>query len=187
MADSANVLPFVRPVDQLTRSIALVVLRPSGSPTSSVITSPAFRPMAIPPRPRPSRPAGREAALPSTVLATSGSQTSSASERGRLKTVEMALAGKVNYDGDPDATSRLTHVLIYAMFEQKPGWEGGSVTVLQPDGTEAKFSPVYGKGIYAPWAISVDGNDNIWVSTSLVTRPGLCSSVASGLRTVRPA
>ena len=26
------------------------------------------------------------------------------SERGRLKTVEMALAGKVNYDGDPDAT-----------------------------------------------------------------------------------
>ena len=86
------------------------------------------------------------------------------SERGRLKTVEMALAGKVNYDGDPDATSRLTHVLAYAMFEQKPGWEGGSVTVLQPDGTEAKFSPIYGKGIYAPWAISVDGNDNIWVS-----------------------
>jgi hypothetical protein len=76
----------------------------------------------------------------------------------------MALAGKVNYDGDPDATARLTHILAYAMFDQKPGWEGGSVTVLQPDGTEAKFSPVYGKGIYAPWAISVDGNDNIWVT-----------------------
>lgn len=86
------------------------------------------------------------------------------SERGRLKVVEMAAAGKVNYDGDPDATSRLTHILAYAMFDQKPGWEGGSVTVLQPDGTEAKFSPVYGKGIYAPWAISIDGNDNVWVS-----------------------
>ena len=34
------------------------------------------------------------------------------------------------------------------MFDQKRGWEGGSLTVLQPDGTEAKFSPVYGKGIY---------------------------------------
>jgi hypothetical protein len=86
------------------------------------------------------------------------------SERGRLKVVEMALAGKVNYDSDPDATARLTHVLVDAMFDQKPGWEGGSLTVLQPDGTEAKFSPVYGKGIYAPWAVSVDGNDNIWVS-----------------------
>jgi streptogramin lyase len=86
------------------------------------------------------------------------------SERGRLKTVEMAAAAKINYDGDPDATSRLTHILAWAMFDQKPGWEGGSVTVLQPDGKEAKFSPVYGKGIYAPWAISVDGNDNIWIT-----------------------
>jgi hypothetical protein len=86
------------------------------------------------------------------------------SERGRLKVVEMALAGKVNYDGDPDATARATTVLVNAMFEQKPGWEGGSLTVLRPDGTEADFSPIYGKGIYAPWAVSVDGNDNIWVS-----------------------
>ena len=86
------------------------------------------------------------------------------SERGRLKVVEMALAAKVNYDGEPDATARLTNILAYAMFDQKPGWEGGSLTVLQPDGTEAKFSPVYGKGVYAPWAVSVDGNDNIWVS-----------------------
>ena len=86
------------------------------------------------------------------------------SERGRLKTVEMAAAAKINYDGDPDATSRLTHILAWAMFDQKPGWEGGSVTVLQPDGKEAKFSPVYGKGIYAPWAISVDGSDNIWIT-----------------------
>jgi len=95
------------------------------------------------------------------------------SEHGRLKVVEMALAGKVNYDGDPDATSRLTHILAYAMFDQKPGWEGGSVTVLQPDGKEAKFSPVYGKGIYAPWAISVDGNDNIWVTNFARSSAGI--------------
>ena len=86
------------------------------------------------------------------------------SEHSRLKLVEMALAGKLNYDGDPDATARATSVLVNAMFEQKPGWEGGSLTVLRPDGTEANFSPIYGKGIYAPWAVSVDGNNNIWVS-----------------------
>jgi len=86
------------------------------------------------------------------------------SERGRLKMLEMALAGKVNYDGEPDATSRLTRVMVEAMYTQKPGWEGGSMTVLGPDGSEASFSPVYGKGITGPWAVSVDGNDNIWIS-----------------------
>jgi hypothetical protein len=55
--------PFALAIDRRTTS---------GSPTSSAVTSPAFRPMAIPRRPRPSRPAGREAALPSTVSATSG-------------------------------------------------------------------------------------------------------------------
>jgi len=86
------------------------------------------------------------------------------SERGRLKMAEMAIAGKVNFDGDPDATARLTHAMVNAMYEQKPGKEGGSMTVLGPDGTEAKFSPVYGKGIYGPWAVSIDGNDNVWIA-----------------------
>ena len=36
------------------------------------------------------------------------------------------------------------------MAAQTPGWEGGSLTVLRPDGSEASFSPIYGKGIYAP-------------------------------------
>ena len=86
------------------------------------------------------------------------------SERGRLKMLEMAVAGKVNYDGEPDATSRLTRVMVEAMYTQKPGPEGGSITVLRPDGSEASFSPVYGRGITGPWAVSVDGNDNIWIS-----------------------
>ena len=86
------------------------------------------------------------------------------SERGRLKMLEMAISGKVNYDGEPDATSRLTRVMVEAMYTQKPGPEGGSITVLRPDGSEASFSPVYGRGITGPWAVSVDGNDNIWIS-----------------------
>jgi hypothetical protein len=95
------------------------------------------------------------------------------SERGRLKMLEMAVAGTVNYDGDPDHVARLTHVLTEAMAEQTPGWEGGSLTVLQPDGTEAKFSPIYGKGISGPWAVSVDGNDNIWVSNFTSAAAGI--------------
>ena len=82
--------------------------------------------------------------------------------------------------------ARLTTVLVNAMVEQKPGHEGGSLTVLHPDGTEAKFSPVYGKGIYGPWAVSVDGNDNIWVSNFTSARPGSSSCAASELRIARP-
>jgi hypothetical protein len=61
--------------------------------------------------------------------------------------LEMAVAGKLNYDGDPNATARLTHVMTDAMSEQTLGWEGGSLSVLHPDGTEVPFSPIYGKGI----------------------------------------
>ena len=95
------------------------------------------------------------------------------SERGRLKILEMAAAAKVNYNGDPDLAARLTTVLVNAMVEQKPGWEGGSLTVLRPDGTEAKFSPIYGKGIFGPWAVSVDGNDHIWVSNFTSAEAGI--------------
>ena len=86
------------------------------------------------------------------------------SERGRLKMLEMAVAGKVNYYGDPDASARLTRAMVGAMYTQKPGPEGGSLTVLRPDGSEASFSPVYGKGITGPWAVSIDGNDNVWIA-----------------------
>jgi hypothetical protein len=95
------------------------------------------------------------------------------SERGRLKMVEMAAAGKIDFDGNPDPTARLTRTMVEAMYPQKPGKEGGSLTVLGPDGTEAKFSPVYGKGITGPWAISVDGNDNIWVSNFSSSEAGI--------------
>jgi hypothetical protein len=44
---------------------------------------------------------------------------------------------------------------------------------LRPNGSEASFSPVYGKGITAPWAVSVDGNDNIWISNLSTASAGI--------------
>jgi hypothetical protein len=95
------------------------------------------------------------------------------SERGRLKQLEIVAAMKINFDNDPDALNRAGKVLVPALAAQKPGWEGGSITVFRPDGTEASFSPIYGKGIYAPWAVSVDGNDNIWISNLSTASAGI--------------
>jgi hypothetical protein len=75
-----------------------------------------------------------------------------------LKLLEAIVASKISHDA-------FAKVLVGAWAAQTPGYEsGGSITVLRPDGSEASFSPVSGKGIATPWAISVDGNDNIWIS-----------------------
>jgi hypothetical protein len=95
------------------------------------------------------------------------------SPHGALKFAEMLAAFKFNFDHDPDAGARATKVLVPAMAAEKPGYEGGSLTVLRPDGSEASFSPVYGKGITGPWAVSVDGNDNIWVSNLSTASAGI--------------
>jgi hypothetical protein len=77
------------------------------------------------------------------------------SERARLKLLEAMAASKISRD-------LFAKVLVDAWAAQKPGYEsGGSVTVLRPDGSQASFSPISAKGIATPWAISVDGNDNI--------------------------
>jgi hypothetical protein len=52
--------------------------------------------------------------------------------------------------------------LTKQMSEQKGG--SGSVTVLRPDGTQLPGSPFKGGGLPGPWAVVVDGNDNVWVS-----------------------
>jgi hypothetical protein len=95
------------------------------------------------------------------------------SPRGGLKFAEVLAAFKFNFDNDPDAGARATKVLIPAMTEEKSGYEGGSITVLRPDGTESSFSPVYGKGIVGPWAVSVDGNDNIWIANFSTPSDGI--------------
>jgi streptogramin lyase len=69
------------------------------------------------------------------------------------KVLEVAKTGR---DYDP--------VLVRAMVQTRPGPEGGCVTILRPDGSEAPGSPVFRGGVVVPWAIAVDGNDHIWVS-----------------------
>ena len=41
---------------------------------------------------------------------------------------------------------------------------GGSVTLLRPDGTPYPGSPFKSGGLPGPWAVVVDGNDNVWIS-----------------------
>jgi hypothetical protein len=69
------------------------------------------------------------------------------------KAVEVAKSG-----GNPDPE------VVRAMVSMRAGPDGGSVSILRPDGSEAPGSPVFGHGLAVPWAIAVDGNDHIWVS-----------------------
>jgi hypothetical protein len=54
--------------------------------------------------------------------------------------------------------------LTRQMAKQRGGPDGGSVTLLRPDGTQYPGSPFTGGGLPGPWAATVDGNDNVWVS-----------------------
>ena len=38
------------------------------------------------------------------------------------------------------------------------------MTLLRPDGSEYPGSPFTGGGLPGPWAVVVDGNDNVWIS-----------------------
>ncbi len=90
------------------------------------------------------------------------------SERGRLKQIEMLAEYAVK--GEKSATE----VLVHNLSAQKAGYfEGGSVSVLQPDGSKAPFSPISGKGLAGPWAVAVDGNDNVWVSNLVSDSTGI--------------
>jgi len=87
------------------------------------------------------------------------------SERAHAKLIEMLAAYKFNTMGISDPGQRVTRVFVSAVVAQTPGFEsGGSITVLRPDGTQASFSPIYGKGLAAPWNVAIDGNDNVWIS-----------------------
>jgi hypothetical protein len=67
------------------------------------------------------------------------------------------------------------------MVAMREGSEGGSVTILRPDGSQAPGSPVYRGGIVVPWAIAVDGNDHIWISN--FTSPSAPVAELCGYRT----
>jgi len=51
------------------------------------------------------------------------------------------------------------------MSTQQGGTDGGgSVTLLRPDGTQYPGSPFTGGSLPGPWAVVVDGDDNVWIS-----------------------
>ncbi len=61
------------------------------------------------------------------------------------------------------ATSYDDEFLVRTMYQQR-GVDGGSITLLRPDGTQYPGSPFVGGGLPGPWAAVVDGNDNVWIS-----------------------
>ena len=76
--------------------------------------------------------------------------------RGLTKLIEVGLTMKTGGNFD----ERLARI----MHAQTGGEDGGSVTLLRPDGSEYPGSPFKGGGLPGPWAATVDGNDNVWFS-----------------------
>jgi len=66
--------------------------------------------------------------------------------------LEKALRGG---NPDPDLTRAMSRQTVS---------DGGSVTLLRPDGSQYAGSPFTAGGLPGPWAVVVDGNDNVWVS-----------------------
>src|ERR1700685_2358853 len=78
---------------------------------------------------------------------------------GMAHLIDMGI--RLKFAGVASASDYLTK----QMSEQKGGtMNGGSVTLLRPDGTAFPGSPFKSAGLPGPWAVAVDGNDNIWIS-----------------------
>ena len=75
--------------------------------------------------------------------------------RGELLIADLLLTAKMGGNAD----ERLTRAMA-----KQTGRNGGSVTLLRPDGSEFTGSPFSGGGLPGPWAATIDGNDNVWVS-----------------------
>ena len=78
------------------------------------------------------------------------------SVRGAAVMADMMLKAKTGGNFD--------RALTEAMSTQEGGRYSGSVTLLKPDGTQFEDSPFTGAGLPGPWAVAVDGKDNIWIS-----------------------
>src|SRR5271169_2206006 len=78
---------------------------------------------------------------------------------GMAHLVDMGL--RLKTEGVASASDYLT----MTMSKQQGGtMNGGSVTLLRPDGTSFPGSPFKSAGLPGPWAVAVDGSDNIWIS-----------------------
>jgi hypothetical protein len=76
--------------------------------------------------------------------------------RGLARLGELGLVAKTGGDVDEAFT--------YMMFEQKAGWDGGSVSLRRSDGSQYPGSPFFGGSTPVPWAATIDGDDNVWIS-----------------------
>jgi hypothetical protein len=72
------------------------------------------------------------------------------SERGRVDFEKFQKIMSTSYDDE---------FLVRTMYKQR-GADGGSVTLLQPDGTQYPGSPFTGGGLPGPWAVVVDGKSS---------------------------
>jgi hypothetical protein len=77
------------------------------------------------------------------------------SDRGMFEIVEDIAVLKMGGNADRSLTEQMS---------RQTGRDGGSVTLLRPDGTQYPGSPFTGGGLPGPWAATVDGNDNVWIS-----------------------
>jgi hypothetical protein len=78
---------------------------------------------------------------------------------GMAHMVDMAVRLKA------EGLAKASDYLTKTMSQQQGGtMNGGSVTVLRPDGKPYPGSPFKGGGLPGPWAAVVDGNDNVWIS-----------------------
>ena len=76
-------------------------------------------------------------------------------QRGKAALEEFQKIMRVSYNDE---------YLVRTMSKQHGAVDGGSVTLLRPDGNEYPGSPFTGGGLPGPWAVVVDGNDNVWIS-----------------------
>ena len=60
--------------------------------------------------------------------------------------------------------TKASDYLTKTMSEQKGGRQGGSMILLRLDGSPYPGSPFTGGSLPGPWAVAVDGDDNVWVS-----------------------
>jgi hypothetical protein len=75
---------------------------------------------------------------------------------GMFHLVDMGV--RLKTEGVTSASDYLTKTM------SRQTGDSGSITVLRPDGTPYPGSPFKGGGLPGPWAVVVDGNDNVWVS-----------------------
>ena len=70
-----------------------------------------------------------------------------------IQNIMKALKASASYNDWP---------LVSAMAAKTTG--GGSITLFKPDGTQAPGSPFSGPSLPGPWAVAVDGDDQVWIS-----------------------